>query len=112
MARSARGQLLAVSHQHVSARGLEPHRSGVIVFVPVFLLPVFFELPAVFYLLLWFLTQLWGGTLASLAPGDVGGIAWWAHMGGFLAGVLLYRFFVRPTREWEDDEFGLEAAWN
>ncbi len=86
-------------------------RSGVIVFVPVLLLPVFFELPAVFYLLLWFLTQLWGGTLASLAPGDVGGIAWWAHIGGFLAGVLLYRFFVRPTRKWEDDEFGLEAAW-
>jgi membrane associated rhomboid family serine protease len=90
---------------------LFPH-SQIIVFVPVLLLPVFFELPAVFYLLLWFFTQLWGGALAGLAPGHVGGIAWWAHIGGFLAGVLLCRVFVQRTRKFADDEFGLEAAWD
>ncbi|MCS7224068.1 MAG: rhomboid family intramembrane serine protease [Armatimonadetes bacterium] len=44
-------------------------------------------LPAFIYIGLWFLIQLWSGVL-SLAI-QTGGIAWWAHIGGFLAGLLL-----------------------
>jgi membrane associated rhomboid family serine protease len=45
----------------------------------------------------------------------VGGVAWWAHVGGFVAGVALHRLFVLPRRSqprpWERDESGVEGAW-
>lgn len=50
--------------------------------VPV--LPV----PAVVFLVLWFAFQMWGG-LGALAAGIEGGVAWWAHAGGFAAGAVL-----------------------
>lgn len=88
--------------------------SRVIVLFPIFFIPFFFELPAGFYLLFWYLTQLFGGTLAGVAPGGVGGVAFWGHVGGFTSGVLLHRLFVigrdRPRR-FERDESGIEGAW-
>jgi membrane associated rhomboid family serine protease len=90
-------------------------RSQIIVMLPVLFWPFFFELPAVTYLFFWFLSQLFGGTLAGLGPSDVGGIAWWAHVGGFGAGVVLHRLFVLPRqsrpRPFERDEYGVEGAW-
>ncbi|AIS51554.1 putative membrane protein GlpG [Thermoanaerobacter kivui] len=69
----------------------------IITLVPTFfLVPVFLPIPAVVYLFLWFLTQLYSGTVYSVIGGTtVGGIAWWAHIGGFISGVLLNRFFLR-----------------
>lgn len=49
--------------------------------------------PAVFMLGYWFLIQLLSG-LPALAGGAMGGVAFWAHIGGFLAGILLVRPFV------------------
>lgn len=93
---------------------LFPH-ARIIAWVPVLFWPFFFELPAVVYLLLWFLTQVFSGTLAGLTAEDVGGIAWWAHAGGFVAGALLYRLFLLPQdrrpRRFERDEAGIEGAW-
>lgn len=78
-------------------------------------LPFFFELPAVAYLLFWFLSQVFSGTLSGLSSDDVGGVAWWAHVGGFAAGVLLHRLFLLPRRNrprrFERDEYGIEGAW-
>src|SRR6266436_2613403 len=71
----------------------------VVVLVPVFFLPFFFELPALLYLGFWAFSQVLSGTLSLLGPGDVGGVAWWAHVGGFMAGLVLHRLFVRPRRE-------------
>ncbi len=71
---------------------LYPH-SRVVTLVPVFFWPLFFEIPAVFYLAFWFLAQVFSA--ASSASGG-GGVAWWAHVGGFLAGLLLFRLFLRP----------------
>ena len=86
--------------------------SRVIVLLPIFFWPFFFELPAVAFLLFWFLVQFFSGTLAMAGPGQVGGIAWWAHVGGFAAGVLLHRFFLSGTgREPHPDELGFLAAW-
>jgi hypothetical protein len=67
----------------------------------------FFEVPAVFYL-------LFSGGLALAGPEEVGGIAWWAHIGGFLAGMLLCGLFVkRPApRRMQPDEYGMEWAWD
>ena len=47
----------------------------------------FVEVPAVVYLLLWFAAQLYGGIEAQAQAGMEGGVAWWAHVGGFLFGV-------------------------
>ncbi len=52
------------------------------------------EVPAIFMLGYWFLLQLLGGLPALAAAG--GGVAFWAHIGGFLAGLFLVSFFVRP----------------
>ena len=72
-------------------------RARVVTLVLLLFWPLFFEIPAVLYLGFWFVSQLLSGAgeMASGAAG-AGGVAWWAHVGGFLAGVLLQRFFVGP----------------
>jgi membrane associated rhomboid family serine protease len=82
-----------------------------IVLLPIFFYPFFFEVPAVLYLFLWFLIQLLSGAAALAGPQEVGGIAWWAHVGGFVSGMLLCRLFVRRRRPSQPDEYGLEWAW-
>jgi membrane associated rhomboid family serine protease len=84
-----------------------------IVLIPILFFPFFFELPAVIFLVLWFLIQLFSGTAMLASPQQVGGIAFWAHIGGFIAGMLLCRFFVRRPvrRRLQPDEYGLEWAW-
>jgi membrane associated rhomboid family serine protease len=52
-------------------------------------------LPAVAILGLWFVLQLLQG-LTPATPGATGGVAIWAHVGGFLAGVALVKLFARP----------------
>src|SRR2546423_12616704 len=59
-----------------------------LVMFPIFFFPFFFEIPAVFYLALWFFTQLFSGTMALAGSQQVGGIAWWAHIGGFVVGMV------------------------
>lgn len=63
-------------------------RAWVVALVPwiVPLLPI----PAVVFLGLWFVVQFWQG-LGATAAGGEGGVAWWAHVGGFVAGVWLAR---------------------
>jgi membrane associated rhomboid family serine protease len=84
-----------------------------IVLIPILFFPFFFELPAVIFLVLWFFIQLFSGTAMLASPQQVGGIAFWAHIGGFIAGMLLCRFFVRRPvrRRLQPDEYGLEWAW-
>jgi membrane associated rhomboid family serine protease len=45
-------------------------------------------IPAVVFLVLWFVVQTLSG-LGAMALGETGGVAWWAHAGGFLAGVAM-----------------------
>jgi membrane associated rhomboid family serine protease len=74
-------------------------RARIVAILPIFFYPLFLQVPAVFYLVFWFLTQFFSGTLAIASSREVTGIAWWAHIGGFSMGVLSYRFFLRPARE-------------
>ncbi len=77
----------------------------VIVMIPILFIPFFFEVPAVFYLGYWYLIQVFSGTLSLALPGEVGGVAWWAHIGGFVGGLLLHRFFcLRKTCYYEDEK--------
>lgn len=61
------------------------------VLVPIIIFPLFFSIPAMLFAGLWFLTQVLQGTSELFLPGAGGGIAWWAHIGGFLAGLFLVR---------------------
>lgn len=70
-------------------------RARIITLIPVFFYPLFMEIPALVFLLLWFATQIFSGSLALASGGSFGGIAWWAHAGGFLAGIVLQFLFVR-----------------
>jgi len=51
-------------------------------------------IPAVFVLGFWFLMQLSSGFF-SIAAREMGGIAWFAHIGGFIAGMILVSFFQK-----------------
>lgn len=51
------------------------------------------ELPAVVFLGLWFLMQFLQGTMSLALPG-LGGVAWWAHVGGFVAGIALMKLIA------------------
>ncbi|HEY8486310.1 MAG TPA: rhomboid family intramembrane serine protease [Limnochordales bacterium] len=62
--------------------------------VPVLFFLTVLDVPAWLFLALWFLLQLWNGALSIAAdPSVVRGVAWWAHIGGFVAGVLLLRWW-------------------
>ena len=69
------------------------------------------QVPALFFLGFWFLQQFLLGSLSlAQGPAQTGGTAWWAHIGGFLAGLALVGLFQNPRRRpparerWWDDE--------
>jgi membrane associated rhomboid family serine protease len=81
-------------------------RVRVYTFVPLFIVFWSIALPAWVMLIYWFLLQIFGG----LSQTGAGGTAFWAHIGGFLAGVIGIKFFVRRhrleahmARQWEPD---------
>lgn len=83
---------------------LFPHAT-VVTLVPIFVFLQIIELPAVLFLGLWFVSNLFSGIGSLAAYGDAGGIAWWAHIGGFLVGVLwALGLRRRPSyrRSWHD----------
>lgn len=89
-------------------------RSRVVVLMPLLFWPIFVEVPAVLYLGVWFASQFLNGAWALLGPGQVGGIAWWAHVGGFAAGMATFGLFLRRRRyhrRRQMDEWGWEGAW-
>jgi len=67
-------------------------RVKVYVLVPIFIFFTSIALPAWMMLGYWFFIQLASGLLAS---GEMGGVAFWAHVGGFIAGVVLIKPFTR-----------------
>jgi membrane associated rhomboid family serine protease len=76
-------------------------RSRIVTLVPIFLFLQVMEIPAVFFLLFWFLLQFLSGI--STPHSATGGVAVWAHIGGFIAGVVLGPVFRtrQPARpEW------------
>lgn len=67
------------------------------------LIPIFFfyqvtELPAYLFLGLWFLMQMVSGMMSLGIGADAGGIAWWAHIGGFGCGAVFIFVLKRPHR--------------
>jgi membrane associated rhomboid family serine protease len=74
--------------------------SKVVVMVPILFFPVFFDVPAYVFAGLWFALQLLQGTADLLSPVTTAGVAWWAHVGGFIAGYLLTPALRQSTRRY------------
>lgn len=65
-------------------------KSKILTLVPIIIIPFFFEIPAYFFIGVWFILQF---ISATASHADVSGIAWWAHIGGFLFGIILLKLF-------------------
>jgi membrane associated rhomboid family serine protease len=73
-------------------------RARVLTLVPVGCIPIPLQLPAIVYLGLWFVLQFFSATATLVGSTRTGGIAWWAHVGGFLAGIALLRVLAPKRR--------------
>mgnify|MGYP001044476733 FL=1 len=67
-------------------------RAQVLVLIPLGFFSRVMYVPAALVLGLWFLFQLFSGSVSQAAGG---GVAWWAHVGGFVAGMLLVGLFKK-----------------
>lgn len=71
---------------------LYPH-GKVLTLIPIIIYPLIIRVPAAIFLGVWFATQLVSGLYSSVQ--EAHGVAWWAHVGGFVAGIILIRYFRR-----------------
>jgi len=77
----------------LGAYALRFPRARVYILLPIFLwIYRIFRVPAVLVLGIWFLLQLFSGVTTSVSGG---GVAWFAHVGGFIAGLLLILVFEK-----------------
>jgi len=77
-------------------------RSRIVTLLPILFFIQLVEVPAIFFLGLWFVLQFVSGlgSIASAAAGEpAGGVAFWAHIAGFVAGVSGVIVFRRPERQ-------------
>ncbi len=70
-------------------------RAKVKTVIPVFFFIQIVDLPAFLFLGIWFLIQFFSGALALASGGTYGGVAWWAHIGGFVVGIVLILLIPR-----------------
>ncbi len=79
-------------------------QARVVTLVPIWIFLHFIEIPAFFFLGFWFVQQFFYGTLSlGVESAQTGGVAWWAHIGGFVSGAALVhvfkrRAYLRPRR--------------
>lgn len=78
-------------------------RGRITTIVPLVIFWPVVEIRAYFYLLVWFVAQLYAGIASGAAGPLTGGVAWWAHVGGFLFGIaagpmLAHRRLAPPRR--------------
>ena len=64
-------------------------RTRIITLILIIFIPYFIEIPAVIFLGIWAIMQLLSATLTDSQI--TGGIAWWAHVGGFVTGAVLVK---------------------
>jgi len=83
-----------------------PH-SRIVTLLPLFIFFTTIELPAYMILLYWFAIQIFSGVGDTVSQAGVqqGGVAWWAHAGGFVVGALLVKMLERPRPMSRQREF-------
>lgn len=67
-----------------------------LLFLFVFIMTI--DVPAALMLIYWFAIQLLSGVASFASISKAGGVAWFAHVGGFVCGILLVRLFYDNTR--------------
>jgi membrane associated rhomboid family serine protease len=67
-------------------------KSKILTLIPIFFIPYFVEIPAFFFIGIWFVLQLINAAAihAAITP-----VAWWAHIGGFLFGIVFLFLFLK-----------------
>lgn len=70
-------------------------RARIASIVPIFFIFTIIEIPATIFLLFWFVSQLFSGWLALEGTAGSSGVAWWAHVGGFIFGLLAVNLFAQ-----------------
>lgn len=73
-------------------------RARVFSVIPIFILFYFVRIPAFIFIGVWFGLQFLQGYASLLAGTETGGVAWWAHIGGLLGGILLALILRSGTR--------------
>ena len=63
-------------------------RSKILTLIPIIFIPYFIEIPAFVFLGIWFLLQFIN---AATSQGQAAGVAWWAHIGGFIFGIIIIK---------------------
>jgi hypothetical protein len=82
-------------------------RSKILTLIPIFFIPYFIDLPAFIFIGIWFLLQFISAATASAGSG---GIAWWAHIGGFVFGIIFLKLFLRLPRTGLSDQVRSHTA--
>lgn len=72
-------------------------KSRIASLVPILFIFTLVEIPAFVFLIFWFFSQLYSG-LFAVQGGGASGIAWWAHIGGFIFGVIMVSLFTIKRR--------------
>jgi membrane associated rhomboid family serine protease len=78
-----------------------PH-SRILTLIPIFIFVTRVEIPAGWMLAYWLAIQIFSGVgeMAAASANEGGGIAWWAHAGGFLAGIVLIKIMKTRRPHW------------
>ncbi|MBI5124845.1 MAG: rhomboid family intramembrane serine protease [Planctomycetes bacterium] len=79
-------------------------KARVLCIIPIFFIWQIVELPAAVVLGFWFVIQFFSGVAAIAPTAPAGGVAWWAHIGGFVLGMGLMLVFPKRkpvTRPWQ-----------
>jgi len=83
-------------------------KSRIVTLIPLFFFFQVIEVPAILFLGIWFVMQFVSGvgSIVTTGGGPAGGVAFWAHVAGFVAGISGVIVFRRPERqrvEWWHD---------
>ncbi len=73
-------------------------RARILTLIPIIIIPWFVEIPAFLFLGIWFIMQFFNATGSSGGEG----VAWWAHVGGFVAGIFMIRWGPKPASSGPD----------
>jgi len=77
--------------------------------IPIFIFPFIVEIPAVVFIGFWFVSQLFNGALSLASAESFEGVAWWAHVGGFVAGIALLPVFKKSPKQYR--RFYADEYW-
>lgn len=76
-------------------------RARIITLFPIFFFFTFVEVSAFFFIAIWFIFQIFSGAFSLLIGRTAGaGVAWWAHVGGFVVGMGLVFVFAKRKRHY------------